>query len=231
MLRKLITVAAATLVFASGAALAQLQAGKDYSRVDPPQPTESDKVEVIEFFWYGCGHCYRLEAELARWTKTLPKDVVFKRVPAIPNEAWGQTAIIFYTLEAMGLLDKYHQKVFDAIHQDNVNLANRKIGDEWLAKQGIDVVEFNKVAKSFSVQAKMSRAKQLTSAYKISGVPALFVAGKYGTSSELAGGPERVVQVTDALIVMARRDMAPATPVAAKPAAIPAAAAKPVASK
>ena len=233
MLRKLITVAAATLAFASGAALAQLQAGKDYSRVDPPQPTESDKVEVIEFFWYGCGHCYRLEPELARWTKTLPKDVVFKRVPAIPNEAWGQTAIIFYTLEAMGLLDKYHQKVFDAIHQDNLNLANRKIGDEWLAKQGIDVVEFNKVSKSFSVQAKMSRAKQLTSAYKVSGVPTLFVAGKYGTGSELAGGPDRVVLVTDGLVNMARREMTASAPAATAPAPVKpaAAAAKPVATK
>jgi thiol:disulfide interchange protein DsbA len=229
MFRKIITIAAATLAFASGAALAQLQAGKDYSRVDPPQPTEADKIEVIEFFWYGCGHCYRLESSLSKWSQTLPKDVVLKRVPAIPNEAWGQTAIIFYTLEAMGLLDKYHQKVFDAIHQDNLNLANRKVGDEWLAKQGIDVVEFNKVSKSFSVQAKMSRAKQLTSAYKISGVPAIFVAGKYGTSNELAGGPDQVLQVTDGLVSMARREMtASAPPAAAKPAAAPA---KPVAAK
>jgi thiol:disulfide interchange protein DsbA len=234
MLRSLIAIFAATLALASGATLAQAPSSKEYLRVDPPQPTEPDKIEVLEFFWYGCSHCYRLEPSLVRWSKTLPKDVVFKRVPAIPNEAWGQTAIYFYTLEAMGLLDKYHQKVFDAIHQDNLNLANRKVGDEWLAKQGIDVAEFNKVAKSFSVQAKMSRAKQLTSAYKISGVPALFVAGKYGTSNELAGGPDQVVQVTDGLVGMARREMAPAAPAApaaatAKPAA--AAPAKPAAAK
>jgi thiol:disulfide interchange protein DsbA len=219
MFRKIIALAAAALWFAAGAALAQLQAGKDYSRLDPPQPTDSaDKVEVVEFFWYGCGHCYKLEPALANWTKTLPKDVTFKRIPAIPNDAWGQTAVIYYTLEAMGLLDKYHQKVFDAMHLDNVILSNRKVRDEWLAKQGIDVTEFNKVEKSFSVQAKMARAKQLTAAYKVSGVPSLIVNGKYMTSNELAGGPERVVQVTDGLVAMSRREMA-AAPAAAKPVA------------
>ena len=157
-----------------------------------------------------------------KWNKTLGKDVVFKRVPAIPNEAWGQTAIIYYTLEAMGFLDKYHQKVFDAIHQDNVILSNRKVRDDWLVKQGIDVTEFNKVEKSFSVQSKMTRAKQLTASYKVSGVPTLVVNGKYATSNELAGGPERVVQVTDGLVAMSRREMA---------ASAPPAAAKPVVSK
>ncbi len=220
MFRKIIALVAAALCFATGAALAQLQAGKDYSRLDPPQPTDSaDKVEVVEFFWYGCGHCYKLEPALANWTKTLPKDVTFKRIPAIPNDAWGQTAVIYYTLEAMGLLDKYHQKVFDAMHQDNVILSNRKVRDEWLARQGIDVAEFNKVEKSFSVQAKMSRAKQLTAAYKVSGVPSIIVNGKYMTSNELAGGPERVVQVTDGLVAMSRREMAAAAPAAAKPVA------------
>lgn len=220
MFRKLIIAAAATLAFTAGAAFAQLQAGRDYSRLDPPQPTDAaDKVEVIEFFWYGCGHCYRLEPALASWTKALPKDVTFKRIPAIPNEAWGQTAIIYYTLEAMGLLDKAHQKVFDAIHQDNVILSNRKVRDEWLAKQGIDVAEFNKVEKSFSVQAKMGRARQLTAAYKVSGVPSLVVNGKYVTSNELAGGPERMVQVTDALVGMSRREMAATAPAATKPVA------------
>jgi thiol:disulfide interchange protein DsbA len=220
MLRKLIAAAAAAVTLASGAAFAQLQAGKDYSRLDPPQPTDAaDKVEVVEFFWYGCGHCYRLEPDLAKWTKSLPKDVTFKRIPAIPNEAWGQTAIIYYTLEAMGLLDKYHQKVFDAIHRDNVILSNRKVRDDWLAKQGIDVAEFNKVEKSFSVQAKMSRARQLTAAYKISGVPTLVVNGKYQTSNELAGGPERVVQVTDGLVNLSRREISAGAPGAAKPVA------------
>jgi len=220
MFRKLIAAAAAALYFATGAALAQLQPGKDFTRLDPPQPTDSaDKVEVIEFFWYGCGHCYKLEPALANWTRTLPKDVTFKRIPAIPNDSWGQTAIIYYTLEAMGLLDKYHQKVFDAIHQDNVILSNRKVRDDWLAKQGIDVAEFNKVEKSFSVQAKMSRAKQITAAYKVSGVPTIVVNGKYATGPELAGGNERIVQVTDGLVAMSRREMAATAPAAGKPVA------------
>ena len=119
----------------------------------------------------------------------------------------------------MGFLDKYHQRVFDAIHQDNVILSNRKVRDDWLAKQGIDVAEFNKVEKSFSVQAKMSRAKQLTAAYKVSGVPTIVVNGKYATGPELAGGNERIVQVTDGLVAMSRREIAAAAPAAAKPVA------------
>ncbi len=202
-LRRLLALAATTLAFAAPAALAQ----NPYVTITPPQPTDSDgKIEVIEFFWYGCPHCYNLEPAVNGWLKSAPKDVVFKRVPAFPSDAWGEMAKVYYTLEAMGQLDKYHQKVFDAMHQEKVNLANKKAREEWLAKNGIDVAKYNEAEKSFSVATKMQRAKQLTYAYKIDSVPRLVVNGKYYTGPENAGGTQNMFPVVDQLIGMMRKE-------------------------
>jgi thiol:disulfide interchange protein DsbA len=196
--------AAAAASFAAAGAFAQ-----PYEPINPPQPTEGGgKIEVIEFFWYGCPHCYSLEPSVNAWLKNAPKDVVFKRVPAVPSDAWGEMAKIFYTLEAMGVLDKYHPLVFDAIHKSQVNLNNKKIRDEWLAKNGIDVAKYAEVEKSFSVATKMNRAKQLTYAYKVDTVPRVAVNGKYNVTAEKAGGVERVFPVVDQLIGMARKEKA-----------------------
>ena len=215
-LRKALASAAALLALAFGA-----WAQNPYATLNPPQPTEGGgKIEVIEFFWYGCPHCYTLEPEVAAWTKRAPKDVVFKRVPAVPSPAWEEGAKIYYTLEAMGLLDQYHQKVFDAIHKDNTNLQNKGLRDSWLRKNGIDVAKYEEAEKSFSVASKLARAKQMTQAYKVDGVPRLVVNGKYYTAGELAGSYQRVFPVVDQLVEMSRRD-SPATasaPAAPQPA-------------
>jgi len=195
-------IAAAALAFSAAGALAQ-----PFSSLNPAQPTEGGgKVEVIEFFWYGCPHCYTLEPAVVAWAKKAPQDVVFKRVPAVPSAAWEEHARMFYTLEAMGKLDEYHQKVFDAIHKANVNLNNRKMRDEWLAKNGIDPAKYAEVEKSFSVATKVNRAKQLTYSYKVESVPRVAVDGKYYTSAEQAGGVDRVFQIVDQLIGMARKE-------------------------
>lgn len=202
--RKFIALAIGALAFA-GSALAQQ---KEFGVINPAQPTEGGgKVEVIEFFWYGCGHCAKLEPYIEKWAANLPKDVVFKRVPAIPNESWKQTAVIFYTIEAMGLVDKLHKKIFDAIHQDNVILTNRKVRDEWLAKQGVDLAKFLEVEKSFSVVTKLNRAAQMTSAYKVDGVPMIYVNGKYVTSNtHTKGDLGRLMPVVDELIALSRKE-------------------------
>ncbi len=200
-LRHQFSIAAAALAFCASA-LAQ----QPFSSLNPAQPTEGGgKVEVIEFFWYGCPHCYTLEPAVVAWAKKAPEDVVFRRVPAVPSAAWEENARMFYTLEAMGKLDEYHPKVFDAIHKSNVNLNNKKMRDEWLAKNGIDPIKYAEVEKSFSVATKVNRAKQLTYAYKVESVPRLAVDGKYYTSAEQAGGTDRVFQVVDQLIGMARK--------------------------
>ncbi len=211
--RKALAAAAALLMIAFGAHAQK----PPYEIMNPPQPTEGDgKIEVIEFFWYGCPHCYHLEPALSAWLKTKPADVVFKRIPAVPSGSWEQLAVVYYTFEAMGLLDQYHSKIFDAIHKDNENLGNKNVRDKWLAKNGIDPKKYDEVEKSFSVQTKVNRAKQLTAAYRVDGVPRIVVAGRYYTGPEQAGGSDkRMMDAVDQMIAEVRKEQkggAPAKP-------------------
>jgi len=204
--RKALSLFVALFAFAA-AGSAWSQAPAPYSLLNPPQPTEGGgKIEVIEFFWYGCPHCYALEPSVNAWLKTAPKDVVFKRVPAIPSESWASWASIYYTLEAMGLLDKYHDKVFEAVHKQSVNLVNKSKRDEWLKANGIDPAKYAEVEKSFSVVTNVNRAKQLTQAYKVDAVPRFFVNGRYWTSAEQAGGEDKVLLAVNQMIAFARKE-------------------------
>jgi thiol:disulfide interchange protein DsbA len=214
--RKLANMAAALFLAAAGTALAQAP----FRVISPAQPTEPDKIEVLEFFWYGCPHCYHLEPVLNAWAKGIPKDVVFKRVPA-PSGGWQSLALVYYTIEAMGLHDKLHTKIFEAIHKDNINLGNKKMRDEWLTKQGVDPRKYDEVEKSFSVMTRMQRAKQLGEIYKIDSVPQIIVGGKYLVNAESAGGQERMIPAVDAAIAVARREK-----MASAPAPAPAGTAK-----
>jgi protein dithiol oxidoreductase (disulfide-forming) len=155
-----------------------------FLELNPPQPVETaDKIEVLEFFWYGCIHCYNLEPKIESWLKTLPKDVEFRRVPAVFNERWAQDAAIFYTFEALGLLDKLHRPFFDAIHRDRLRSDNMPALNAWLEKNGVDPKKFDAAARSFGVQSKVKRAIRLTSDYKIEGTPAMAVQGRYTVGS------------------------------------------------
>lgn len=204
-------------LFAALLATAAFGQAQPYQLLNPPQPTEGGgKIEVIEFFWYGCPHCYSLEPEVDAWAKKAPKDVVFKRVPAVANEQWAQAAAVYYTLEAMGLIDQFHSKVFDAFHKEQKNLANKRIREEWLKANGVDVAKYNEVEKSFSVATKLNRARQMTINYKVDGVPRVFVNGKYYTAAEFAGSGGRIFPVVDQLIAMSRREQ----PSAAAPAGV-----------
>ena len=156
-----------------------------YSEIKPALQVEAEgKIEVIEFFWYGCIHCYNLEPAVEKWEKTLPKDVQFRRVPAVFNDRWAIDAAIFYTFEAMGVLDKLHRPFFDAIHRDRLRSDNAQALNEWLQKQGVDPKKFDATMKSFGVQSKTRRAAQLTALYKIDGTPAMAVHGRYTVSTE-----------------------------------------------
>jgi len=212
-LAKIARIAAALWIAAAGAALAQMP----FKVINPAQPTEPDKIEVIEFFWYGCPHCYHLEPVIGAWEKGLQKDVVFKRVPATSG-GWQSLAQMFYTIEAMGLQEQLHTKIFEAIHRDKVNLANAKIRDEWLQKQGVDPKKYAEVEKSFSVATKLQRAKQLAEAYKVDSVPQIIVNGKFLVNAESAGGQERMIPAVDSAIAIARRDKPAAAAAASAPA-------------
>ncbi len=219
--RRLFLAALAAASLAAGTALAQQPTGP-FTLLQPPQPMEgSGKVEVIEFFSYACPHCYKLEPFLEAWAKKQGPDVVVKRVPGAGSDSWTQLAALYYSLEAMGKLEALHMKAFNAMHQDGVNLASPKIRESWLAKNGVDVAQYQGVEKSFSVQSKVGRAKQLMAAYKVDGVPMVVVNGKYVTSNAHAGGPDRVVAVLDQLVAMGRRDLGLPDPNAPKAAAAP----------
>ncbi len=194
-----------TLALLAGAAAAQ---GKSaFKLLAAPQPVETGKkIEVIEFFWYGCPHCYDLEPFLKKWTARLPKDVEFRRIPAVPTERWMPNARTYYTLESMGLLEKLHGEVFDAIHIDRVNFNDEKTQLDWMARKGIDRNKFAEAWRSFSVQSKTKRAVQLTQSYDITGVPTLVVDGKYVTSVSMTGSPEGLMQTLDGLIAKARAE-------------------------
>ncbi|HEU4350473.1 MAG TPA: thiol:disulfide interchange protein DsbA/DsbL [Burkholderiales bacterium] len=171
----------ATISLAPLAALAQRA---DFYELNPPQPVETtDKIEVLEFFWYGCIHCYNLEPKLDTWLKTLPKDVEFRRVPAVFNERWAHDASIYYAFEALGLVDKLHRPFFDAIHRDRLRTDNWQNLSAWLEKQGVDTKKFETTVKSFGVQSKTKRAIRLTTGYKIDGTPAMAVHGRYTVPS------------------------------------------------
>ena len=181
-MKKLFSLLAALLLAAPlGAGAQQL------IEIKPPVPVEgTNKILVTEFFWYGCIHCYNLEPSLEAWLKTLPNDVEFRRVPAVFNERWGHDAAIFYTFEALGLLDKLHRPFFDAIHRDRLRSERWTELSGWLEKQGVDAKKFESTFKSFGVQSKMKRAIRLTTAYKIEGTPAMAVHGRYTVPSSEA---------------------------------------------
>lgn len=172
------------LFFAALLLVPSLASAQRYIELKPPQPTEAGgKIEVIEFFWYGCIHCYNLEPALESWLKTLPPDAQFRRVPAVFNPRWEHDARIFYAFEALGLLQKLHRPFFDAIHQDRLRTDDPKALAQWLQKQGVDAQKFTDVMKSFSVHSKTQRAKLMTAGYRIDGTPSMAVDGRYTVSA------------------------------------------------
>jgi len=163
------------------------------------------KIEVIEFFWYSCPHCNAFEPKLEAWIKKLPADVVIKRVPVAFRDDFVPQQRLFYTLEAMGKLDQLHNKVFQAIHGERQPLQRAEQIVEWAEKQGLDKAKFSELYASFSVSSKARRATQLQEQFKVSGVPALGIAGRWYTDGELARNMDRALQVADHLIADARK--------------------------
>lgn len=181
--------------------------GHDYTVLDVAQPVATGKkIEVLEFFWYRCPHCFQLESGLNAWLKTLPKDAEIRRVPAVFRDDWAPGAKIYYTLKQMDLLDKLHDKVFDAYHVENLNLNDPSVLGSWIAKQGVDRKKFESIYNSFSAQTKIKKDMQLVSAYGITGVPTFVVDGKYVTSESMTLSEPRLFDVLNQLIAKARAE-------------------------
>lgn len=194
----------------SGAVLAQgqkIEEGFDYRILPIPQPVETKgKVEAIEFFWYGCPHCYDFEPELISWVKRQPKDVVFKRVPVAFRDDFMPHSQLFYTLEALGKGDALHEKVMYAMHKENKRLLTESEIADWAAAQGIDRNTFLATYRSFAVTSKARAARQLADAYRIDGVPTIVMQGKYVTSPSIAGTKAKAIGVMDFLEEKIRKD-------------------------
>ncbi len=203
------TAVGAVTLSAGGAAQAQSQfvEGTHYVKLSQPGVVPSDgKIEVVEFFWYGCPHCHAFEPALDAWQKKLPADVAFRRVPvAFREEPFVAHQRLFYTLEAMGLVDTMHRKVFSAIFLDKLRLDKLPEILAFVTKNGVDGAKFSEVFNSFSVQTKVRQAKQLAEVYRIDGVPTLGIQARFYTSGSLAGSPERTLAVADYLIDRSRK--------------------------
>jgi len=207
------------LRFAAGAlALAAAQAraqgaspveGRNYVRLQPPAPvwlpSPDKKIDVVEFFWYGCPHCNAFEPMLEAWVKRLSADASFRRVHVGFGPVHQVHQKLYYALEETGLVEQMHRKVFAAIHQQGQRLVTEPEIRRFLEQSGVDAAKVMAAYKSFAVDTKATRAKQLTDAYKIDGVPAMGIQGRYYTSGSLNGSLERMLEVTDFLIQRLRK--------------------------
>ena len=206
------------VAFAFSAAVhAQATPGKDYRAINPPQPTDSGKrVEVLEFFWYGCPHCNSLQQPLRVWLKRKPADVEFRRVPAVFDDSWLPLTYAYYAFDAMGLTEKLHYDVFAAIHEQRVRLSDPAVLFDWVAKHGVDKQKFSETYHSFGVKNRGMRSIEMTRNYDIPGTPALTVDGKYLVAPSMVLKPDRTVdyeryfQVLDQVIARARKERASA---------------------
>ncbi|MGH8801021.1 MAG: thiol:disulfide interchange protein DsbA/DsbL [Casimicrobiaceae bacterium] len=193
----------------ASAATSPLVEGKNYARLANPQPVETGKkIEVIEFFSYGCQHCADLEPYLDKWLAKLPSDVAFRRVPVLFHEAWARLARVYYTLDAMGDARKLSPAVFKAIHVDGIDLSDDTKFFGWAGKQGLDPKQVAAVYRSFAVDSKVKRAMQLGRDYAIESVPTVIVDGKFITSSDRVGGHAELPGAIDQLIAKARAERA-----------------------
>jgi len=180
--------------------------GRDYARLAQPLAMPATgKVEVVEFFGYWCPHCNSFEPTLDAWARKLPADVAFHRVPVAFSAPQEPYAKIYFTLEAMGLLEQMHRKVFAAIHVQRQHLDKESEILAFMTANGVDGTKFSETFKSFTVASKFKQARQLADAYRIDGVPTLGIQGRFFTSPSLAGGAEQALRVTDQLIQRVRQ--------------------------
>ena len=181
--------------------------GRHYVKLQQKQPTQDPKkIEVIEFFWYGCPHCHAFEPMLEAWVKKLPPDVNFRRMPVAFREVpFVLHQKLYFALETMGLVEQMHRKVFNAMHVDHNPLNTPEAVGDFVAKNGIDRAKFLDTMNSFGVAGKAKQAAALSAGYKIDGTPALGINGGYYTSGTLAGSNEVALQVTDWLVAQSRK--------------------------
>ncbi|HSC95577.1 MAG TPA: thiol:disulfide interchange protein DsbA/DsbL [Burkholderiales bacterium] len=206
--------ALALLVLAWAAAIAHAQDTRVRQNIEylviAPQPVATgDRIEVIDFFWYGCPACNAFQPDLEAWIRRMPPDVALRRIPAIFRDSWAPYVRIYYTLERLGEVGRLHLKVYDSYHIDALNMSRPDVMVEWAVRNGIDRKRWLDAYSSPEVDTQIERARALTAAYAIPGTPSLVVDGRYLATWDLVdGNPRAMVAVLEDLVRLARRDRA-----------------------
>jgi len=200
-----VVMAAALLsAWLSAAVAAEPMEDVDYVLITPQPVIAPGKIEVIEFFYYGCESCYRLEPQLQSWLKSLPSEVSFRRIPALRRTAWVPLTRVYFALEQLGEIKRLHEEVYRAVHDGGLNLGNSSELFEWAQKVGLDRGKLETLLDSDLIGAKVQRARDATVAYGITATPSFVVDGRYMTSGGMAGSVDALLPIVDGLIDKAR---------------------------
>lgn len=208
-MKRAVLIALSWFLTAFAAHAQTLEAGKHFTPVNPPQASQTPgKIEVVEFFSYGCPHCADINPLIKDWAARLPADVSFRRVPvSFGRPAWARLAKIYYALEATGNLSRLDQEVFSAIHGQRVNLmASDEAVMQWVASKGIDVKAFSGAFNGFSINSQVMRGDQESAAFRVSGVPAIAVDGRFMMKNEAAANYGDLLRMTDTMIAQVRAE-------------------------
>ena len=196
-----------TLFVSLFAALIPAQAqDQSYTVVQPQQPTQVQpgKIEVLEFFWYGCPHCYSMEPHVEKWLQSKAADVEFIRVPGVLNKLWMAHARAYYTAQKLGVLEQIHRPLFDAMHRENRKVYTEDDLRDFFEEKGVKEEDFTRTYNSHDVEIRVKQAYVMAQNYRLTGVPAFIVNGKYATSGQLAGTYENIITTINTLIEMER---------------------------
>jgi thiol:disulfide interchange protein DsbA len=200
ILKKTLLVFSILLIFSGMVNAETYEEGKHYERVDQARTIDGDKVEVLEFFWYGCPHCYKFEPSINKWKQNKPGNVEFMRVPATFQPLWVLHARAYYALQMLGIGEDIHLKFFSEIHNGKNYMKTLDALTAFVQKQGVDKSEFIDAMNSFTVETQVRKATKLVTDYKLNGVPAVAVNGKYLISASMAGSYDNMIKIMNYLV-------------------------------
>lgn len=180
----------------------------DYRLIEPQPVATAERIEVIDFFWYGCPHCYTFQPALEDWVRRKPADVALRRIPVILRDNWAPHARIYYTLEALGEVERLHQAVYHGYHVEELHMSKPDVMLQWAVRHGIDGKRWSEAYNSAAVTQNVERAKEITLAYNVQGTPSLVVDGRYLTSPAMARSGQRMIPILEDLIALARAQRA-----------------------
>lgn len=205
--RKLLAALASCIFLGSAMADGFDPTGK-YELVKPPQPTETEgAVEVVDIFWYGCPHCFDFLPSMEKYEERKADYVKIRRMPAIFRPLWELHARAYYTAELLGVADKIHRPIFEAMHLGNNSLDSREALIAFFEAQGVAQSDFEKTYDSFAVESLVRKSRVMQGRYGVRGTPTVIINGKYRTSASLAGGYDNVIKVVEALAAQEKQGL------------------------